>query len=198
MIRYCPESHAIFDGDNDLTRLGKYRFNFSEKGIFTLMNRRGESLYEMAFPVFNKVCSHLLWMLLWTLLIGVTNFFGPTTYLKTTNPLFMALIFFHLFIFGGRLTQLMLVGGVKAICAPPLWIKLTRQFQKGEGIELLKKHKLENHPGLLANLSLIKAQLGESDASKEILSHALEICPKHPALQALYHHLASNEFLISK
>ena len=197
MIRYCPKSHSIFDGDTDLTTLGKYRFNFSEKGIFTLMNRKGEPLYELAFPLFNKVCSHLLWILLWTLLIAVTNLFGPTTYLKTTNPLFMSLIFFHLFLFGGRLTQLLLVGGCRAIISPPLWIRLTRQFQKGAGVELLKRHRLENHPGLLANLSLIKAQLGDSEASELTLSHALELCPKHPALQALYHHLAAKNFSIS-
>ena len=87
MIRYCPESKAIFDGEIDLTKCGHYTFNFSQRGLFTLLNRKGEPLYETTLPLFNKVCSHLLWIFLWIFIIALTNFFGPTTYLRITNPI---------------------------------------------------------------------------------------------------------------
>ncbi len=197
MIRYCPESHTIFDGEVDLTKCGGYTFNFSTKGLFTLLNRKEEPLYEIALPLFNKVCSHLLWMMLWIFLIALTNFFGPTYYLKTSNPLFMSLIFFHLFFFGIRLTSLLVAGGIQAIFSPPLWVHITKQFQRGEGFALLEKHQLQRHPGLLANLALSKALQGDYKTAKDAINQALDLCPKHPALQALYHHLAQHSFTLT-
>lgn len=106
----------------------------------------------------------------------------------------MGFIFFHLFILGIRLTALLLVGGLKPIFSPPLWVKLTNQFQKGAGYSLLEQHHLQSHPGLLANLALAKAIRGEEGESKSALEKALKLCPTHPALQALYHHLARYQF----
>ncbi len=198
MIRYCPESHRLYRGDEELTRLGKNSFNFSSSGFFTLLNSKGEPLYDISLPLFNKVCSHLLWIILWASLIIATNLLGPTTYLKTTNPLLMSLLVLHIFLLGCRLTNLLIYGAIKPIFSPPLWIKLTRQFQKGEGLDLLKKHHLEDHPGLLANLALTKAYLNKPQAAKEILDKALDLCPQHPALQTLYHTLAQNDFSIAR
>ena len=75
----------------------------------------------------------------------------------------------HIFLFGARLTTLLLKGGVIPIFFPPLWMRLTRQFQKGAGEELLKKHALEEHPGLLANLALAQLRRGEKEEAESLL-----------------------------
>ncbi|MCH9608725.1 MAG: hypothetical protein S4CHLAM45_13060 [Chlamydiales bacterium] len=198
MIRYCPEAGSFFDGENDLTQCEHHTFNFSSTGFFTPLNRNGEPLYESAFPLFNKMCGHLLWLLLWTFVVVFSNWLGPKTYLKTINPLLIGLIVLHLFLLGLRFTSLLLTGGIKSLFAPPLWVRITRQFQKGKGIELLKEYHLERHPGLLANLALAKALLQQPDASKEAVEKALDLCPKHPALQTLYHQLASQNFSLNR
>lgn len=98
----------------------------------------------------------------------------------------MSLVFFHLFVVGCRFTSLVIHGGFLAILFPPLWIRITRKFQKSEGIQLLKRYHLEKHPGLLANLALIQMNRSEVQQARETLKLALDILPDHPTLNALF------------
>jgi tetratricopeptide (TPR) repeat protein len=164
---------------------GKYKYMFTASGFFTLANKADEPLYDQALPLFEKAMSHLIWTFCWISLILASYLFLPRVWLYYTDRFLMALIFVHLFFFGCRLTSLLLKGGIKPILLPPLWVRITRQLQKGKGLELLAKHHLEKHPGLLANLALI--QYGKSDyaAAKHTLSQALLYSPNHPILLEL-------------
>jgi hypothetical protein len=167
------------------TICGRYRFDFTSSGLFTLVDKEGEPLYERALPFFEKAMSHLVWIFFWMSLILASHFFLPLSWLKTTDRLLMALIFFHLFFFGCRLTTLLLFGGLMPILFPPLWIRLTRKLQKGAGFELLTKHALHTHPGLLTNLALVQYTHGESQAACQTLRRALSYAPDHPLLLEL-------------
>jgi hypothetical protein len=158
---------------------GKYRFDFSSNGFFLLVNPEGEPLYDQALPYFEKLISHLVWIFFWLMLVITSHFLPPLPFLDYT---FMGLIFLHLFFFGSRLTTLLLLGGLKPILFPPLWVRITRKLQKGAGLELLKKHHLHTHPGLLTNLALF------SNNPTHLLT-ALTYAPDHPHLLTLLHAL---------
>ncbi len=161
-----------FDSD------GYYTYGFTSSGLFTLINKGGESLYDKAIPLLEKLGSHFLWIFLWIVVLVASNliFSDP----KLINRLFMSLIFFHLFLVGCRVTSLMLNGKLKPLFFPPLWIRLTRELQKGGGIEILKKHTLDTHPGLLVNLALTQFTQGHAQEGQATLKHALSFCPDHP------------------
>lgn len=163
--------------------LGRNAFYFNESGFFGLVNKRGEPLYEQALPFFQKACSHLVWIFFWIALILTCQMLFPTQ--RLTDRLFMILIFFHLFLFGCRLTSLLLTGGLRPILFPPLWVKLTRKLQKGEGIALLQKYHLENHPGLLSNLAITQYARGEYADAQKSITLALSYANNHPILLTL-------------
>lgn len=163
--------------NDDFTRCGKYTFDFAPSGFFTLMNKKGEPLYENSHPFFDKVVGHALWIAIW---LTLTLFTHPLC-----DRLFMTFIFIHLFLLGCRLTTLLLNGGFRPLLFPPLWVKLTRSLQKGHGLELLQKFNLHQHPGLLANLALIRYSRGDYQAAQTLANQALILAPDHPHLTQL-------------
>jgi len=163
----------------------RYFYDFTTSGFFTLVNQNGEPLYEKALPFFEKAYSHLIWIFLWFTLIAFSHFACPTVWHFFCDRILMILIFFHLFIFGCRLTSLLLKGGLWPILFPPLWVRLTRRMQKGLGLELLKSKDLAAHPGLLANLSLICFIQKRHREAEQALHLALNILPDHPHLLLL-------------
>ncbi len=163
----------------------RFFFDFTSSGLFTLVNQEGDSLYEQILPFFEKSVSHLLWISLWLTLILLSHLFLPQSMLNISDFAVMALIFFHLFFFGCRVTPLLLKGGLKQTLFPPLWIRLTRKLQKGKGIELLEKHNLHAHPGLLTNLALAQVQRGELNLAYNTLQLALMHAPNHPIITNL-------------
>lgn len=173
----------LFDSD------GRYTYGFAPSGLFTLVNREGEPLYDEAIPLYRKLFSHLVWIFLWIVVISTTNLLFSQILL--INRIFMSLIFFHLFLIGYRLTTLLLKGGFRPIFFPPLWIRLTRELQRGKGIELLKKHNLHEHPGMLVNLALVQFNREHVSDGRQTLSHALALCPDHPDIQQIYAHMIS-------
>lgn len=164
---------------------GRYEYGFTDRGVFTLLTKKGESLYAYAIPLCEKLGSHLLWVFFWLVLILVSNLFFSDRVVFMSGRVFMSLIFVHLFIFGCRLTTLLIKGGFRPVFFPPLWIRLTRQFQKGSGIELLKKHQLDTHPGLLVNLALTQLNREEPEKGHQTLVQALHHCPDHPEIQQI-------------
>ena len=136
---------------------GKYTYGYTEYGLFTLLDKKGEPLYPKGLPLLEKALSHLIYISLWLLAILLTNLLLPITFLKYSNPAFMTLLMFNLFLGGCRFTSLMMIHPFKPLLFPPLWMKITRQIANGAGIEVLQKHHLEDHPGLLANLKLAEA-----------------------------------------
>ena len=147
---------------------GSYSYGFTSSGLFTLITKDGEPLYAQTIPLAEKLASHLLWTLFWVALSLLT-------------PLFMPLIIVHLFIFGCRLTTLLIKGGVRPLLFPPLWIRLTRALQKEPSLAPLKKHNLQNHPGLLSNLALIHYTQNRPQQGRETLQKALSLSD-HPDL----------------
>jgi hypothetical protein len=168
------------------TQEGRDTFHFTPSGLFTLVDKEGEPLYEKALPFFEKVVSHLLWILLWLALIWASHAVCSVKWLYFTDRILTLLLFFHLFLLGCRLTTLLLKGGLRAILFPPLWVKLTRQLQKGAGLELLQKYDLHNHPGLLANLSLAQYRRGQYRDAHQTLTQALAHAPDDPVLLELF------------
>ena len=168
-------------------RCGSYLFDFTSSGLFTLVDKQGEPLYEKAFPFFEKALSHLVWIFLWLTFILMSHYLLPRSWLCFTDRGLMSLIFLHLFFFGCRLTHLLIGGGLKPILFPPLWIRLTRKLQRDAGLEILKAHRLEHHPGLLVNLSLIHFTQGRSAEAEQTLRLALSHLPGHPHLIQLLH-----------
>ena len=165
---------------------GRYAYGFTSSGFFTLINRDGEPLYDATIPLCEKLGSHLIWIFLWIVLIIASNLLLPDQYVFIIDCVLMSLIFFHLFLFGCRLTTLLLKGGFRPVFFPPLWMRLTRQLQKGEGLECLKEHKLEEHPGLLVNLALIQFTRDQKQEGQQTLRRALSLCPDHPAIQQIF------------
>lgn len=121
-------------------------FGYTSEGFYTLLTRDGEPLYAHALPLAEKLLSHILYIALWLTCI----FLFPSV-----GTYFMSAIFVHLFFFGCRLTTLLIKGGLLAVLFPPLHARITSKLARGAGIDLLKKHNLETHPGLLANLNLL-------------------------------------------
>ncbi|MFN0065835.1 MAG: hypothetical protein ACKVOH_06330 [Chlamydiales bacterium] len=183
MIQYDEEIGRLFHNGCDLTQCGKYHFNFTEKGYFALLNSKGEPFYEQVIPLAEKVLSHSIWITLWMLFILATNFWLPDSWLFILNKIAMAMILLHFFILGCRATTLLISGGVSPLFFPPLWTKLTRKFLQGSGIELLAKHQLEEHPGLLVNLALAQHLRGEEKNAEQNLQKAFSLCSTHPILQ---------------
>jgi hypothetical protein len=165
-----------------------YHFDFAESGLFTIVDSNGACFYEQVFPFFEKTVSHLIWIFFWMSLILASTCFCPQTWLRLSNPLFMIFIFIHLFLFGCRLTTLLLKKGLKPILFPPLWIRVTRKLQKGSGLELLKKYSLETHPGLLSNLARVYYNKGEIDQAAKVLRLALVYAPDNQFLRAFLMH----------
>lgn len=165
---------------------GRYTYGFTSTGLFTLINKNGEPLYEETIPICEKLGSHLLWIFLWIVIIVASNLFFSDTVVRVVDRLFMTLIFFNLFLFGCRLTTLLLKGGFKPIFFPPLWMRLTRQLQKGKGIELLKNHKLDTHPGLLVNLALVQFSRDQFTEGRHTLRQALALYPDHPDILQIF------------
>ena len=166
---------------------GRYLFDFTPSGLFTLVNKEGDALYDLSLPYFEKSFSHLVWIFFWSALILFSYLFKHNWH-YWTDRLFMALLIVHLFFLGCRLTTLLLMGGLRPILFPPLWIKLTRRLQKGAGIELLKKHQLHTHPGLLTNLALIHYSRGELHKAHTTIQEAMHYS-NHPILTAILSHL---------
>jgi hypothetical protein len=150
------------------------------------MDKNGEPLYEQALPFFEKAISHLVWIFFWMSLILASHPFFSVSWLHFTDRALMAMIFFHLFLFGCRLTPLLVKGGLKPILFPPLWVRLTRRMQRGAGMELLTKHDLHNHPGLLTNLSLVQYCNRRHFEACQTLRKALTHAPDHPLLSQLF------------
>ncbi|MCP5469697.1 MAG: hypothetical protein H7A36_04235 [Chlamydiales bacterium] len=142
MRKTCPNSD------------GKYQYGFTQSGLFTLLDKKGEPFYPKVLPIADKVLGNLIWIALWVLAIFLTNWLLPSPILLHTNRALMALLIFNLFFLGCRLTQLLLCRPLRPLFFPPLWMRLTRQIARGADITLLKKHNLQDHPGLLANLAL--------------------------------------------
>lgn len=165
---------------------GRYTYGFTSSGLFTLMNKDGEPLYEEAIPLCEKLGSHLLWIFLWIVGIVSANLLFSDSIVLVVDRVFMTLIFFHLFLFGCRLTSLLLKGGFRPIFFPPLWMSLTRELQKGKGIEILKKHNLSDHPGLLVNLALVQFSREQINEGRQTLHRALSLCPDHPDLLTIF------------
>jgi hypothetical protein len=163
----------------------RYTYDFTSSGFYTLVTKDGEPLYEKAFPYFEKVYSHLIWMLIWTCLILLSRILAPASWLTFMDLFFMSLIFLHLFLFGCRLTSLLLVGGLKPFLFPPVCVRLTRKMQQNPCLDILKSKNLASHPGLLVNLSLIQHIQGRRSEAKETLRLALDILPDHPHLHFL-------------
>ncbi len=159
-------------------RTHKYTFGYAPSGHFTLLNKWGEPFYERALPLFQKVLSHLLWLVLFLILTRL-------------HPWFMAFVFFSLFLLGMRLTALMLSGGLRPILFPPLWVRLSNQLRRGADERILAKHGLEKHPGLLTNLIL--SQLHTPSNALVTTERALELYPDHEVLQSLYNFLTKTE-----
>lgn len=157
---------------------GRYQFGFTPSGFFTLINKEGEPLYEQALPFFEKAVSHLVWGFFWVALILISNFFLSKNTLYWTDRFFMTMIILHLFLFGCRLTTLLLLGGLKPILFPPLWIKITRKLQKGGDLQLLTKYQLQNHPGLLINLALVQYTRKENKEAEQNLKKAFTLAPE--------------------
>lgn len=172
---------------------GHYEYGFTPSGLFTILNKKGESYYNVVLPLFEKLGSHLIWIFLWIVAILVSNLLFSPHVLRLPNLLMMSLIFVHLMIFGSRLTHLLLQGGCLAVLFPPLWIRITRQFQKGKGTELLEKHKLRDHPGLLVNLGLIQIDSGRLAEGKQRLEEALVSAPGHPIIEQIYTTLSTKD-----
>lgn len=164
-------------------RLGKYSFDFTTpSGLFTLVNSEGDAFYEPSLRYFEKALSHVLWIFFWLSILVVTH--QNFSFLWLEQAL-MSLVFIHLFLFGCRLTTLLVNGGIKPLLFPPLWIKLTRKMQKGQGLELLKKHHLDDHPGLLVNLALIQFHQRQTQLAEHTFQQALSLLPDHPLLLQL-------------
>ncbi|MCC5832090.1 MAG: hypothetical protein JJU12_03505 [Chlamydiales bacterium] len=171
---------------------GRYTYGFTSYGLFTVIDKEGQSLYSEAIPLCEKLGGHLLWIFLWIVVLVASNLFCPDSVILIIDRIFMSLIFFHLFLFGCRLTSLLLIGGFRPIFFPPLWMRLTRELQKGQGIEILKKHNLSDHPGLLVNLALVQLSREQIDEGRHTLRHALALCPGHPDLISIHHHFFQN------
>jgi len=169
-----------FDSD------GRYAYGFTSSGLFTLLNKDGESLYDEVVPLCEKLGSHLIWVFLWIVVIVASNLLFSDSVVTIVNRVFMSLIFVHLFLFGCRLTTLLIKGGFKPIFFPPLWMRITRELQKGKGAEVLKKHSLEEHPGLLVNLALVQFSREQTHEGRQTLRHALSVCPDHPAILQIF------------
>ncbi|NGX61531.1 MAG: hypothetical protein K940chlam9_01018 [Chlamydiae bacterium] len=186
MIHYSEETNSIYFGEQDLTKVGRYTFNFTPSGLFTLVDKQGEPLYTKALPLFEKSGSQLIWIFFWLTLILFAQTFIPL--FPRIQLIFMGMVFVHLFILGLRLTSLLLYGALKPFLFPPQWVRITRKLQKGAGIALLQKHQLERHPGLLVNLALAHQSRGETTQAKVHLQQAHNLCPTHPFLNHLLTH----------
>ncbi|MCH9610426.1 MAG: hypothetical protein S4CHLAM81_12720 [Chlamydiales bacterium] len=139
---------------NQLMNDGKYTYGFTDAGMFTLLDKKGEPLYPKGLPLLDRVLSHLIYITIWALAILITALFCPIQVLRITNPLLMTLLIINLFFLGCRFTSLCMISPLKPLIFPPLWMRITRDIAKGAGIEALQKHGLEEHEGLLANLKL--------------------------------------------
>ncbi|MCH9625806.1 MAG: hypothetical protein S4CHLAM123_09860 [Chlamydiales bacterium] len=160
------------------------------------MNKKGEPLYDGALPLFEKVLSHLIWVFFWLVLILVSHLFLPQSWMHFADKILMSFVFVHCFIGGCRLTTLLLHGGLAPILFPPLWVRLTRRLLKGEGMELLSKHNLERHPGLLSNLALMHYHRNESTQAMDVIKKALMYAPDHPILQELQEILMTRDSVL--
>lgn len=163
---------------------GRYAYGFTPTGFFTLISREGESLYEETIPLCEKLGSHLIWIFLWASVAAFFNLFSFPIFFVLSRFV-MAMIFLHIFLFGCRLTTLLMKGGFRPIFFPPLWIRVTRQLQKGGNFTLLKRYHLDRHPGLLVNLALIEFSRRNDNEGRQALQRALAISPEHPVLQEL-------------
>jgi len=164
---------------------GRYHYNFLPSGFFTLLNHKGEPYYEVARILVERLVSHLVWIFCWVVLILTIHFFNFEKLIYFSDRFFTALIIANLFLFGCRLTTLLLRGGIRPVLFPPLWIRLTRRMQKGGGLEVLKRHDLQEHPGLLANLAIAELSRKDCKSAKLTLREALKFCPYHAALLEL-------------
>lgn len=172
-----------------------HRFSFTSSGLFTLIDEKGESFYERRQPLFDKLLSHLLWVCSWLSLIAILNYFCKNIFLlKMVNSFLMALIFVHLFIFGCRLTQLLLMGGIKELLFPPLWERVGRKLEKKGSLQLLQAYKLDTHMGHLTNLVRIQIKKGAISDAKATLEKALSHFPEHPLLLRLHECLMNKAF----
>lgn len=161
---------------------GRYLYGFTNKGLFTLFNKRGEPFYDVVIPLINKLGSHLIWIIFWM----------QGLFFLTLPYLFMSLIIFHLFLFGCCLTALFLKGGFFPLLFPPLWIRVTKQLHCGRsGFELLKRYNLERHPGLLVNLAHVQLRMNQQEEGVKTLYAAYEYSD-HPLIGQML------EFLTSK
>lgn len=160
---------------------GRYSYGFTNRGLFTLLNKNGEPLYNTVIPLIYKLGSHLLWILIWFIGLFFLDF----------PRLFTSLIIFHLFLFGCRLTALLLKGGFFPLLFPPLWMRLTKRLYRGEGFELLKRYNLERHPGLLVNLA--RAQLGRDQQEEGLKTlQTAYAYSDHPAIGQMLEYLTSS------
>lgn len=139
---------------------GRYSYGFTESGLFTLLDKKGEPFYPKVLPLVDKILSHLIYLLFWLVLIGIFNCLVPQSLLPVSNRILMSLVVFHLFFLGCRLTTLLMIHPLRPLFFPPLWVRLMRKIAKGGGMELLEKYQLETHEGLLANLRLAEALRG--------------------------------------
>lgn len=160
-------------------------FNFTETGLFTLVDRDGEPVYPQILPIFDKLISHCLWILLWGGYILLHHYLFPTLLREGVDKFLMSVIFVHLFFLGCRLTTLLLKGGLKAIFFPHLWMRITRRLCKNPSLELLRKYHLETHPGLLANLALAHISREEFSAARSALELAMKQAPENPIFPEL-------------
>lgn len=141
---------------------GKYTYGYTESGLFTLLDKKGEPLYPKGYFLLDKVLSHFIYITIWALLILLSAWYAPTAITKYSNPLLMSLLLINLFFLGCRLTSLLMIHPLKPLFFPPLWMRITKKIAKGADFELLKEYNLETHEGLLANLNLAQ-QLREKE-----------------------------------
>ena len=143
---------------------GRYNYGYTESGLFTLLDKKGEPLYPKGYFFLDRVLSHLIYITFWTVLILVTAWYCPVKITRFSNPILMSLLMINLFFLGCRLTSLLMIHPLRPLFFPPLWMRLTKQIAKGADITLLEKHNLENHEGLLANLRLARQLMNKNDS----------------------------------
>lgn len=218
-VSYCSECHAMSSQGMLLTVDEGIDYNFCRSGLFerigpqwlrqrSLACSDGSVLHcgvdEEVQSGLLRAAGHVLWGMLWSLIFFVLWFVLDAAWLGAGLREGIGLILYgllgllaaHVVFVGYYLSTLFMTRSISAWCTRSPWQRIARLSERGQCDQaeaLMQEHSLDEHPGLLHNLSLACIRAGQQERSWDCLRKALRLCGCHPVLLKLAAQLAPEQ-----
>ncbi|MCB1136195.1 MAG: hypothetical protein KDK78_08005 [Chlamydiia bacterium] len=212
-VGYCPECHAMWDANGELTKVKGEPFNFCSDAFFSQVGKETRrdlwqhalqgrysfrSLQEEVQPTLDKLAGHSLWCVIWGVLLcllwypylwqwGAWHWMGQLTVVRAVYIL-LSLLAVHVGFIGYYVTGLVMTRSLSAYFRPSSLERQARLCRKGscEAAETLTATSgLDQHPGALCNLAAAYAHSGALERSQGLYRQAEDLCPNHPVILRL-------------